>query len=435
MKPRTKLQHEVVNNSKQLINIENKMLSWAKKHVLEHKGFATKNRVICMDCAGTFPTTLVKRKRATCSHCKAKLTIEESRKTTLEQHIYVAMAEIYGEFQVIRNFEIRSYHNKYRQYSKEPVRYYVSEICQHWILPNGKMEIYAQLHTSNMLCDSWSGEMAIRDKSPGWYGNKYDFYVNKYHPDSVFQSQYKKMGIDKDLENISFLEVIKKVPLRPQYETLLKAKQYDLLGYFIDKGNVHQYWQSVKICMRNKYKITDASIWCDYIDLLRYLNKDTHNAHYVCPKNLKKQHDIYVAKKRREQQKREDERNRKQALENEKLFKELKADFFGICFGDDKIMIKVLESVQEHLEEGDKLHHCVFTNQYFLKKKSLILSARINNEPVETIEVNIEKFKIEQSRGLQNKNSDYHDRIIELVNKNMSVIRKRKTAKKKLLTA
>lgn len=434
MKPRTKLQFEVVNNSKRLIDIENKMLAWSKKHVLKHQGFATKNRVICMDCAGTFPTTLVKRNRATCPHCKAKLTIEESRRTTLEQHIYVAMAEIYGEFQVIRNFEIKSYHNKYRQYSKEPVRYYVSEVLQHWILPNGKREVYAQLHTCNSWCDSWSGKMAIRDKKPGWYGKKYDIEPHKYHPESVFQAQYEKIGIDKELEYVTFLEAIERVPNVPKFETLLKAKQYYLLGHFISRGGeLHNYWPSIKICMRNKYKISDASIWKDYIDLLRYFNKDIHNAHYVCPKNLKQQHDIYVEKKRREQAKRDAERNRITALENEKLFKELKAGFFGICFTEGDIMIKVLDSVQEHLEEGDKLHHCVFTNKYFLRKKSLILSARINNEPVETIEVNLEKFKVEQSRGLQNQNSKYHDQILDLMNKNMNLIKKAAKKQKQVL--
>ena len=110
MKPRTKLQFEVLENSKYLSNIENKMLSWAKKDILEHKGFATKTRVICMDCGETFSPDLVSRKYAVCPHCNTKLKIEQTKKRTDEQRIYIASAEIYGEFQVIRNFELRSYH-------------------------------------------------------------------------------------------------------------------------------------------------------------------------------------------------------------------------------------------------------------------------------------------------------------------------------------
>ena len=36
-----------------------------------------------------------------------------------------------------------------------------------------------------------------------------------------------------------------------------------------------------------------------------------------------------------------------------------KSKFFGICFTDGTIQVHVLESVQEHLEEGVSMHHCV----------------------------------------------------------------------------
>lgn len=75
--------------------------------------------------------------------------------------------------------------------------------------------------------------------------------------------------------------------------------------------------------------------------------------------------------------------------------------------------------------EGDALKHCVFTNSYFLKKDTLCLSARIKNQPIETIEVSLSEQRILQARGFQNKASDYHDRIINIVQKNMSVITQR----------
>ena len=84
--------------------------------------------------------------------------------------------------------------------------------------------------------------------------------------------------------------------------------------------------------------------------------------------------------------------------------------------------MKVLESVQEYLEEGKALHHCVFTNEYYLKEQSLILSARIDGKRIETIEVSLETMKVIQCRGLQNKSSEYHDRIIDLVNRNIRQI-------------
>ena len=71
------------------------------------------------------------------------------------------------------------------------------------------------------------------------------------------------------------------------------------------------------------------------------------------------------------------------------------------------------------------MHHCVFTNEYYLKKQSLILSARIDGKRIETIEVLLETMKVIQYRGLQNKNTEYHDRIIDLVHRNIKQIKNR----------
>ena len=84
----------------------------------------------------------------------------------------------------------------------------------------------------------------------------------------------------------------------------------------------------------------------------------------------------------------------------------------------------------EFAEEGTMMHHCVWANAYYLKKDSLVLSATIDGERIETIEVSLKTFKVVQSRGLYNKNTEYHDRIISLVDKNMSLIRKRTRTKK-----
>ena len=69
MKPRTKLQFQVIRLSETLPDIEDKILSWAKVDCLEHRGYATKKKVVCMDCGQTFSPDLVKRKRAVCPHC------------------------------------------------------------------------------------------------------------------------------------------------------------------------------------------------------------------------------------------------------------------------------------------------------------------------------------------------------------------------------
>lgn len=421
MKPKTKLQRRVIELSKWLPNIDGKMLSWAKSDCLQHKGYATKNRVVCMDCGKRFASDIVVRKRAVCPHCNTKLKIEQSRKTTDKQCIYVAIAQTYEEFQIIRNFEIETHYK-----ADEEPKYFIWEILQHWILPSGKHEIVARNRTVNWYVNSWNGDMEIRKNTSR---KKYDIYPEKMHPDSVFMPSVKLHGINHRLRGLTPFEAITFIPKNPKAETLLKAKQYQLLGYCYDyNGGINRRWPSVKICMRNKYIVKDAKLWVDYLDLLAYFHKDLHNAYYVCPANLKKEHDRLVAKKREIQKREEAERKRKKALEDEKEFQELKSKFFGIQFTDGLIQVKVLESVEEFMKEGDTMHHCLFTNEYYLKPDSLILSAKIEDKPIETVEVSLKKMKVVQSRGVCNGNTEYHDRIIKLVNRNMRAIRKRVTA-------
>nr|WP_250714013.1 PcfJ domain-containing protein [Bacteroides fragilis] len=102
-----------------------------------------------------------------------------------------------------------------------------------------------------------------------------------------------------------------------------------------------------------------------------------------------------------------------------------KLSFFGLRFTDGFIEVRVLESVREVMEEGDALHHCVFTNNYYLKPESLILSARIGDKRIETIEVDLKTLNVVQSRGACNQNTEYHDRIIGLVEKNTRLIKQK----------
>ena len=185
------------------------------------------------------------------------------------------------------------------------------------------------------------------------------------------------------------------------------------------------YAHSIRIANKNKYIVKDASMWFDYLDLLSYFHLDTHNAHYVCPKNLKHEHDTLAKRKERIEAQREQERKRKEAIKWEKQYRADKAKYFGICFGDENVVITVIQSVADMAEEGKKMHHCVFAMGYYKRKDSLILTARsaADGKRIETIEVSLKTFKVVQSRGVQNTNTPYHDEIINLVNKNINLIK------------
>lgn len=214
---------------------------------------------------------------------------------------------------------------------------------------------------------------------------------------------------------------------KPKAETLLKAGQYALLRYYIYRPfDMERYWASVKICIRNSYTIEDGSMWCDTIDLLHHFGKDTNSPKYVCPSDLRAEHDKLVQKRNRQRERERTEQQRQRAIEDEKKYLKAKGMFFGLVFSDSLILVKVIESVEEMETEGRLMHHCV--GGYHNKADSLIFSATIDGKRIETVEVSLTTLKVVQSRGVCNSNTEYHDRIIRLVEDNAGLIRQRMSA-------
>ena len=97
-----------------------------------------------------------------------------------------------------------------------------------------------------------------------------------------------------------------------------------------------------------------------------------------------------------------------------------KSPYFGITFGNARFIVVVLKTLEEYKREGDLQHHCVYTNSYYGRKDSLILSARARDapdKPVETVEISLKTGKILQCFGARNRFTEYHDEIQNLVNK------------------
>lgn len=184
---------------------------------------------------------------------------------------------------------------------------------------------------------------------------------------------------------------------------------------------------AVRICTRNGVRINEADIFFDYIDLLEHFGKDTHNAHYVCPGDLRRAHDRLVMKKQAEDMKRELEEQMEAIGKEEPKYMDFRGKWFGMCFVVGYIAVSVLSSVRAFLEEGMAMKHCVFTNRYYDSSRhpnSLILSARDRNDNrLETVEVNTETWEIVQSRGFRNGTTRFHDEIIRIVEQNMNLLK------------
>lgn len=415
MKPRTKIEIKVSELSNKTSLITNEVKEWAFKECLDHKAYATKNRVLCLDCGEVFSPKLVFRKKSKCPNCNTNVEVKNSRNTTDKQISYFAIAEIIEDFQVIRNFQLIAIYKK-----GVPVSYFLHEILQYWVNSIGydmKYQTFGLMHNTQGNCDSWGGKMETR-KENNYYQRKYDVYVDNYYPKSVFKQEYLKYGINSNLKGLSFLEAIRIIPGNSNLETLLKAKQYNLIQKSIN-SQINYYWNSIKICLRNKYFVKDASMYFDYLELLRYFKKDLRSPKYVCPKKLLKEHDILVKKKQIIQKKQKIENIKNQISESQKEYIKEKRKFFELEFKKGSLTISPIKEVRDFMDEGEELKHCVFTNEYYNKKDSLILTAKVNNKRVETVEICLSQMKIIQSRGEGNKNTKYNDKIIELVKSNL----------------
>ena len=212
----------------------------------------------------------------------------------------------------------------------------------------------------------------------------------------------------------------------PEFETLAKT-QRELFRYLVRRGDYTvPCWHAVKICNRRGYRIEDASLWYDLLDALGALGLDTHNAHYVCPTDLRDAHDAYIRRRQRSEKKKRREELERELFAENKAYQRAKARFFGIEILGDDLVIRVLPDVAAFYREGQELHHCVFSNRYYSKADALILSAKDSRgKAVETIEVSLKTFEIVQSRGRSNQPSARHAEIVDIVKRNMNTIKER----------
>ena len=422
MKPRNKFEKAVLAESKNLRPITKQQSKWAFRECIDHFAYRLpKGRTTCMDCGHSWIMDK-HRETCTCPHCRAKLQVKETFQRKLQLKHYFTTLTACGEYQVLRMFLLVAEMKKGCK-----AEYYALEIGQYWWNAQGRKTIVAVQRVLGRYVDTFSycAPMAIRNDNEAY---RYVAYSQIY-PKFKVSDTLRRNGFKDDFHNIPPTTLIPALLSDSRAETLLKAGSTDHLRYFLgNKRAFDELWQSYKIAVRNGYEIADISLWSDYVDTLRRLGKDIHNPKYLCPTDLKGEHDRSHEKLLRVREREEIEQKQKKAMEDEKRFKELKSKFFGIAFTDGTIQVHVLESVQEHLEEGTAMHHCVYDAHYYSKPQSLIFSATKDGVRIETIEVSLETMKVVQSRGVCNKNTEYHEQILALMQKNMRTIAQRATA-------
>lgn len=244
---------------------------------------------------------------------------------------------------------------------------------------------------------------------------------------------FKRNGIKTSIHGLSCpYQLFKSLLKKPRIETLWKLGQYQLVNYFYWSNHLtNEVWQSIRVVLRHGYcfeNYQQIRDWCDMIGMMNRCGADTHNPQLICPADLKAAHDHWMQADYRLRRIRQAEEERKSVEAYEPTFHKNREMFLDMVLTDGEIAVKVIPTAKAIIEEGIAMHHCV--GGYYNRPDSLILSATIAGKRVETIEVNLKSYTLVQSRGLLNSSTEYHDRIVALVEQHMSDIRKRNTSKK-----
>lgn len=427
MKPKTKLQKRVVELSTKLKPITHKQQAWAYENCLDLYAIRSRITLTCLECGHSWKDKHVLETSiigCQCPRCEMDLKMWQNYRPNCRDSAYFGIITTKAEFQVVRMFWVQKTMKK-----GERSVYGITEVMQHWINEAGEITTMAKnIQGFSQYFDQWifQSELEIRPKqfkdSP-----RFNIVPYKIYPSKRILPLFKRNGFRGDFHDLAPHQLLSLIVTDSYAETLLKAGQISLLKYYFGHGiqSIRSAWNSIRICMRNSYIVKDAGIWLDHIDLLRFFGKDLHSPKYVCPADLGGDHVRLSRKKHEIERKRRQIEHLAKVEAEQKDFEERIGKFLDLVFEDREIIVEPLKSVEEFVKEGEELRHCVFSNAYYKKPDSLILSAKIDKRPVETIEVSLSMLKIVQARGRGNAPSEYHDRIVKTVNQYMPIIAER----------
>jgi len=423
MKPKTAIEHRIVDLSAQLPAITSVQLQPAFAKCFENHAVQSRKTLFCLECGHQWKLTAnTPVTKTECENCHKKLTVTPRYDNGLQETDYCQIITASKDFQIVRVFCLSKTMKKNKASS-----FFWHEVMQLFIDEQGKVRSMSKnVMGMSRYYDQWVTHSTLTLKN--YHHNRFYLRPGYVFPNKKILPLLKRNGFKTSFHGIAPQVLFRALLTDSIAETLLKSKQHDLLRYHIDNTSLKPdgiYWNAAKICIRNGYIIKDAKLWVDYLDLLDHFQKDLRSPKYLCPANLENAHNRLMAKKRAKIIRQTLERKKSEIARNQKFYFKAKQRFFGLVFTEKNISISVIETVREFLEEGSIHNHCVFTNDYYKKENSLILSAKVNGTPMETVQVSLEKFEVLQSRGLENKASRHNKAILSLVQRNMHHIKAR----------
>ena len=464
MKPRSKIQQQFVEWAGLLPPLDEKRKAWARglfpAEALYYSRRGNHSEFHCMCCGavvptfGKWPVDEHDIPRWTCPECGYECEVLPQynggfrgnydsrtgrRGKSPTGSLYATLADIFNGIQVFRTFEVCRCNGRTTRDGLPcglPTEFQYREIWQNWIRPDGKETITHRPYARSFNYFRWDygKEYVIGSHNAhcrGYYAfsDVFDITGNYFFPGQRFTPLLKRNGMRRkylSMRNCDPVAMCRLLLKDNRYEEIVKLGQIPLAVYLTGHfSNTLPFLHAVRICARNSYRIKDPGLWLDYFDDLVFLGLDTHSAHYVCPKSLKKAHAQTTRRRERVVELQREAERRKEAAKWEGRYATAKAPFLGIVFTDGRITISVIPSVEDVRLEGKAMHHCVFSNGYYKRPDRLLLTARDEKgKRLETVEIGLDPYVVLQSRGLQNGTTKAHKDIVALCEANMDVFRR-----------
>lgn len=239
MKPKTKIQQEVWKLHQNLSEPKEYEEFVASKHDLYYTTHY--KNLICLECNHTWKPTQIWHEQVLgvkCPSCKNKLKKISIHNGLIERIMTYSVVQVVDRFQVVRYFSC--WKNMYK--NKKP-RYYFRSLFEEWTDYDKNKKVIVG-RTGTWAGDGFSSSsFEIRYVNPRYGQSEYDRFCSDINcPDAEFLPRFKKYGLAKFNHDCDYRRLISKIENNPKVETLLKAKQKELLLYAVHKDDkYHTY--------------------------------------------------------------------------------------------------------------------------------------------------------------------------------------------------
>lgn len=281
------------------------------------------------------------------------------------------------------------------------------------------------------VVDSFSHQGELSIKTERWW---YKDYVDGGYPLQT-KGKADKYAIVRHLCHNDYefrdnrIETLAKIGMEKAIDRMMMS----------EKRMTDKLYNAIKIANRHHYDLSgNFNSWASMVEMLIFAGFDYRNPHYICPADFTQTRnmaiDAYDKKCLAIQEKRDHRaavlrqeemmRTKARREEEERLantYTTRLAKWLGMVITNGSIVIKPLQNIDEFKEEGDAMHHCVYTNGYYKKAGILILSAKdTKGKRLATIEYNLERNEIVQCRAACNQHPKDYDTICALIEEAMA---------------